>query len=170
MVVFCCRESLWPGLPIPSGSQWARKLPGSATRSVAEGPYSQNVHAFSSSDGKEGPRSTYFDSGRLVWKLFTKTKNKLCMIVFSQKHKATKPGSETGPAEILEFRDIAKLCPVKHLKIHFEQTQVSEERQAAVHQLFQTACACGETNSARWKRCCWRVRAWTHCWNSKHWC
>ena len=83
------------------------------------------------------------------------------MIVFSQKHKTTKPGSETEPAEILEFRDIAKLCPVKHLKIHVEQTQVSEERQAAVHQLFQTACACRETNFARWKRCCWRVRAWT---------
>ena len=85
------------------------------------------------------------------------------MIVFSQKHKTAKPGSETEPAEILEFKDTAKLCPVKHLKIRLKQTQVSEDRQAAVHQLFQTACARGETNFTRWKRWCWRVNELAQC-------
>ena len=44
------------------------------------------------------------------------------VIIFSQKHKTTKPGSHTESVKILEFRDNAKLCPVKHLKIYLEQT------------------------------------------------
>ena len=46
-----------------------------------------------------------------------------CVIVFSQKHKTTKPGSHTELEEILEFRDNVKLCPVQHLRIDLEQTQ-----------------------------------------------
>ena len=115
-------------------------IPGSATgskTSVAEGPYSQNMHAFSFGYSTEGPCFTYSDSGRC--KNFFAKKN---VIIFSQKHKTTKLGSHTESVKILEFRDNAKLCPVKHLKIYLQQT--SSRRKGK--QPFQTVCTCEETN------------------------
>ena len=112
---------------------------GSKT-SVVEGPYSQDIiiiiiimnilHAItiSFSNRTEGPRSV--DDVKLL--------DNKCVIVFSQKQKTTKPGSHTEPAEILEFRDNAKLCPMQHLRIYLEQTQ-SRRKGKQLFIMIQTA-------------------------------
>ena len=46
-----------------------------------------------------------------------------CTIFFSEKHKQSRPGVYTEPAEILVFNSNPNRCLVKHLKIYLEQTK-----------------------------------------------
>ena len=52
-----------------------------------------------------------------------KFKQSKCIIVFSGKHKQSRPGFHTEPAEILSFEKNPKLCLVSHLKSYLERTQ-----------------------------------------------
>ena len=46
-----------------------------------------------------------------------------CVIVFSSKHKQTKPGAHTEPAEIPAFTQNPKICLVSHLHAYLKQTE-----------------------------------------------
>ena len=46
-----------------------------------------------------------------------------CVIVFSSKHKQTKPGAHTEPAEISAFTQNPKICLVSHLHAYLQQTE-----------------------------------------------
>lgn len=46
-----------------------------------------------------------------------------CVLWFSDKHKHTKPGVHTEPAEIFEFVQNRKLCLMDHLRVYLEKTE-----------------------------------------------
>lgn len=73
-----------------------------------------------------------------------------CVIVFSSKHKTTKPGFHTEPAEILEFTDNEKLCPVRHLKKYLTVTKPLRKGKQLFISYSKPHCAVGKQTFSRW--------------------
>ena len=53
-----------------------------------------------------------------------------CVINFSEKHKHTRPGCHTEPANILAFSGNDRLCLVKHFRAYLDQTKDLRQREA----------------------------------------
>lgn len=58
--------------------------------------------------------------------------HKKCVIVFSSKHKQTKPGAHTEPAEVSAYTHNTKRCLVSHMRAYLRQTEPLRKGQAEV--------------------------------------